>query len=54
MAVFFGVFTFFCLAVIVFSGIASPIVIRRGIEVMGLTVFGDNYNYTSMTTRNAH
>ena len=30
-------FTFLCLAVIVVSGISSPIVIGQGIEVMGLT-----------------
>ena len=34
---YFMVFTFLCLAVIVVSGIASPIVISKGIGVMGLT-----------------
>jgi hypothetical protein len=33
----FVIFTFLCLAVIVISGVSSPIVIRKGIEVMGLT-----------------
>ena len=33
----FAYFTFACLALIVISGISSPIVIGRGIEVMGLT-----------------
>ena len=33
----YRVFTFLCLAVIIISGIASPIVIAKGIEVMGLT-----------------
>ena len=33
----FGTYTFVSLAIIVLSGVASPIVIRRGIEVMGLT-----------------
>lgn len=34
---YFLVFTFVCLVIIILSGIASPIVIGRGIEVMGLT-----------------
>ena len=33
----FAIFTFVCLVVIVISGIASPIVIGRGLPVMGLT-----------------
>jgi hypothetical protein len=33
----FEIFTGMCLAVIVISGISSPIVISKGIEVMGLT-----------------
>jgi len=33
----FVIFTFLCLTVIVISGVSSPIVIRKGIEVMGLT-----------------
>jgi hypothetical protein len=33
----YRLFTFLCLAVIVVSGISSPIVIGQGIEVMGLT-----------------
>jgi hypothetical membrane protein len=33
----FMIFTFLCLAVIVISGVSSPIVISKGIEVMGLT-----------------
>jgi hypothetical protein len=33
----FVIFTFLCLAVIVISGVSSPIVISKGIEVMGLT-----------------
>ncbi|MFC2054747.1 DUF998 domain-containing protein [Chloroflexota bacterium] len=33
----FVIFTFLCLVIIVISGISSPIVIKRGIEVMGLT-----------------
>jgi hypothetical protein len=34
---YFLIFTFLCLAVILISGISSPIVIARGIEAMGLT-----------------
>jgi hypothetical protein len=34
---YFLFFTFLCLAVIIISGITSPIVIRKGIEMMGLT-----------------
>lgn len=34
---YFLVFTIICLVIIVISGISSPIVIGRGIEVMGLT-----------------
>jgi hypothetical protein len=34
---YFAIFTFVALAVIVISGVSSPIVISRGIEVMGLT-----------------
>jgi predicted Na+-dependent transporter len=33
----FEIFTFLCLAVIIISGVSSPIVISKGIEVMGLT-----------------
>lgn len=33
----FVIFTFLCLAVIIISGVTSPIVISKGIEVMGLT-----------------
>ena len=33
----FATYTFLSLAIIILSGVASPIVIRRGIEVMGLT-----------------
>ena len=33
----FAIFTFLCLGVIVISGISSPIVIAKGIKVMGLT-----------------
>ena len=33
----FAIFTFLCLTIIVISGIASPIVIGKGIEMMGLT-----------------
>jgi hypothetical protein len=33
----FMILTFLCLAVIVISGVSSPIVISKGIEVMGLT-----------------
>lgn len=33
----FDIFTFLCLAIIAISGIASPVVIGKGIEVMGLT-----------------
>ncbi len=33
----FRVFTFLCLAVIIISGAISPVVIAKGIEVMGLT-----------------
>lgn len=33
----FLIFTFLCLVVIVISGVSSPIVIGKGIEVMGLT-----------------
>ena len=33
----FATFTYVSLAIIILSGIASPIVISRGIEVMGLT-----------------
>jgi hypothetical protein len=33
----FDIFTLLCLAVIVVSGVSSPIVIRKGIKVMGLT-----------------
>ena len=34
---YFIIFTFVCLGIILISGISSPIVIGRGIEVMGLT-----------------
>ena len=34
---YFTVFTFLCLATIVLTGVSSPIVIRKGIELMGLT-----------------
>jgi hypothetical protein len=34
---YFLPFTFLCLAAIIVSGVASPIVIRKGIEMMGLT-----------------
>jgi hypothetical protein len=34
---YFAVFTILCLATIVLAGISSPIVIRKGIELMGLT-----------------
>ena len=34
---YFTVFTFVCFGIILISGISSPIVIGRGIEVMGLT-----------------
>ena len=33
----FVIFTILCLAVIVLAGVSSPIVIRKGIELMGLT-----------------
>lgn len=33
----FVIFTFLCLVLIVISGVSSPIVINKGIEVMGLT-----------------
>jgi uncharacterized membrane protein YhaH (DUF805 family) len=33
----FVIFTFLCLAVIIVSGVSSPVVIRKGIELMGLT-----------------
>jgi hypothetical protein len=33
----FVIFTFLCLAVIAISGVSSPIVIRKGIALMGLT-----------------
>ena len=33
----FAIFTFLCLTIIVISGISSPIVIGKGIEMMGLT-----------------
>ena len=35
----FIIFTILCLPVIIISGVSSPIVIRKGIEVMGLTDF---------------
>ena len=34
---YFLIFTFLCLAIILASGISSPIVIAKGIQVMGLT-----------------
>ena len=34
---YFLVFTIICLLIIVISGISSPIVIGKGIQVMGLT-----------------
>jgi len=33
----FVIFTFLCLAVIIVSGVSSPVVISKGIELMGLT-----------------
>ena len=33
----FAIFTVLCLAVIIVSGVSSPVVIRKGIELMGLT-----------------
>ena len=33
----FAIFTILCLAVIVVSGVSSPVVISKGIELMGLT-----------------
>ena len=34
---YFDAFSYFCLAVIAIGGISSPLVIGKGIEVMGLT-----------------
>ena len=42
---FFRTFTFVCLGIIVISGISSPIVIGRGIEVMGLTERITGYSF---------
>jgi hypothetical protein len=42
---FFLTFTFVCLGIIIISGISSPIVIRRGIEVMGLTERITGYSF---------
>ena len=42
---YFLIFTFICLAVIMISGISSPIVIGKGIEVMGLTERMTGYTF---------
>jgi hypothetical protein len=42
---YFEFFTFLCLAIIVVSGIASPVVIGRGIELMGLTERMTGYTF---------
>lgn len=42
---FFLIFTLACLAIIIVSGIASPIVIRSGIEAMGLTERVTGYTF---------
>ncbi len=41
----FVIFTFLCLAVIIISGVSSPIVISKGIEVMGLTERITGYSF---------
>lgn len=45
----FTSYTFVSLAIIMLSGIASPIVIRRGIEVMGLTERITGYTFYGWT-----
>jgi len=42
---FFLIFTFVCLGIIIISGISSPIVIGRGIEIMGLTERITGYSF---------